>query len=180
MTPLTFPNTSQAKVQSILRALLTIGFSVGLTMGTVGCSPSYSRSPVVETLPLTAQVTIGAETILLEVAKTPLEQAQGLMFRTELRGDRGMLFVFPEPRIARFWMKNTLIPLDMIFLRDGQIKYVIANVPPCKADPCPNYGPISQEVNQVLELGAGRAEELGLEIDQVLEFLPLSVKIPAE
>jgi uncharacterized membrane protein (UPF0127 family) len=62
----------------------------------------------------------------------------------------------------------------MIFLRDGQIKQIITNVPPCKANPCPNYGPLTQEVNQVLELGAGRAEELRLEVDQVLEFLPLS------
>ncbi|MBE9239891.1 DUF192 domain-containing protein [Synechocystis salina] len=180
MTPLTFRNLGQSKAQSILRTLVTIGFGVGLAMGTVGCSPSYSRSPVVESLPLTAQVTIGSETILLEVATTPTQQAQGLMFRTELAGDRGMLFTFPEPRIARFWMKNTLIPLDMIFLRDGQIKQIIPNVPPCKADPCPNYGPLGQEVNQVLELKAGRAQELGLEVNQVLEFLPLSGDVPVK
>ncbi|QHU99537.1 DUF192 domain-containing protein [Synechocystis sp. CACIAM 05] len=174
MTPLTFRNLGQSKAPSIARTLVTIGLGIGLAMGTVGCSPSYSRSPLAESLPLTAKVTVGSETILLEVATTPAQQAQGLMFRTELAGDRGMLFTFPEPRIARFWMKNTLIPLDMIFLRDGQIKQIIANVPPCKADPCPNYGPLNQEVNQVLELGAGRAQQLGLEIDQVLEFLPLS------
>lgn len=166
--------TFRKLTRSTIKTLAAVGLGTGLIWGTVACFPSYSRPPVVvKQLPLTAQVTIGTETILLEVAQTPLEQAQGLMFRTELAGDRGMLFQFPEPRIARFWMKNTLIPLDMIFLQDGEIKRIIANVPPCKANPCPSYGPMIDEVNQVLELGAGRAKELGLEVNQVLEFLPL-------
>ncbi len=160
--------------KSTAKTLAIVGLGAGLILGTVACTPSHSRPSVtVEPLPLSAQVTIGENNILLEVAKTPAEQAQGLMFRTALSGDRGMLFQFPEPRIARFWMKNTLIPLDMIFLQDGKVKRIIANVPPCKADPCPSYGPMIDEVNQVLELRAGRAEELGLEVNQVLEFLPL-------
>lgn len=166
--------TFRKLTKSTLRTLATVSLGTGLILGTVACGPGYSRSPVVvEQFPLTAQVTIGSETILLEVAQTPAQQAQGLMFRTELAGDRGMLFQFPEPRIARFWMKNTLIPLDIIFLRAGKIKRIIANVPPCKADPCPTYGPMADEVDQVLELGAGRAKELGLEVNQVLKFLPL-------
>jgi uncharacterized membrane protein (UPF0127 family) len=160
--------------KSTAKTFAIVGLGAGLLLGTVACAPSHSRPPVtVEPLPLSAQVTIGEDNILLEVAKTPAEQAQGLMFRTELSGDRGMLFQFPEPKIARFWMKNTFIPLDMIFLQDGKIKLIITNVPPCKTSPCPNYGPLSQEVNQVLELGAGRAKELGLEVNQVLEFVPL-------
>jgi uncharacterized membrane protein (UPF0127 family) len=95
------------------------------------------------------------------------------MFRTELPGDRGMLFNFEEPRVARFWMKNTLIPLDMIFLRQGRVKRIIANVPPCNADPCPVYGPLT-EVDQVLELKAGQANALGLTVDQSLQFVPLA------
>jgi uncharacterized membrane protein (UPF0127 family) len=122
-------------------------------------------------------MTIGTMDILLEVAKTPEEQAQGLMFRTELAGDRGMLFEFEEPRIARFWMKNTLIPLDMIFLRQGEIKQIIANVPPCKADPCPVYGPLT-EVDQVLELQGGRAKALKLTVNQRLEFIPIPASDP--
>jgi uncharacterized membrane protein (UPF0127 family) len=140
----------------------------------IGCAPSISStpSPIASPLPLTAQVTIGSTEILLEVAKTPEAQARGLMFRTELAGDRGMLFEFEEPRVARFWMKNTLIPLDMIFLREGRIKRIIANVPPCDVDPCPVYGPLT-EVDQVLELKAGQAEALKLTVNQRLEFVPI-------
>lgn len=139
--------------------------------GAIGCAPSVSSppAPTVSTLPLTAKVQINNVEILLEVAKTPEDQAQGLMFRTELAGDRGMLFIFDEPRVARFWMKNTLIPLDMIFLRDGRIKRIIANVPPCQADPCPVYGPLT-DVDQVLELKAGQAAALGLAVDQPLKI----------
>ncbi|MGA1623382.1 MAG: DUF192 domain-containing protein [Synechocystis sp.] len=150
--------------------------SLALMVGTIlGCTPGISSPPLptVTPLPLTAQVTIGSTDIFLEVATTPEEQAQGLMFRTELAGDRGMLFDFVEPRIARFWMKNTLIPLDMIFLRQGQIKRIIANVPPCNADPCPVYGPLT-EVDQVLELNAGQAEALGLTVNQQLEIVPIA------
>ena len=149
---------------------------VSLILGaTMGCTPSISSTPpaTVSPLPLTAQVTIGPRDILLEVATTPDEQAQGLMFRTELAGDRGMLFNFEEPRIARFWMKNTLIPLDMIFLQQGRVKRIIANVPPCKVDPCPVYGPLT-EVDQVLELKAGQAKALGLTVDQRLNFVPIT------
>lgn len=154
-------------------AVLTVGGS--LLWGSVALFPSHSQAPAgvemeVESLPLSAQVTVAGQTILLEVATTPAEQAQGLMFRPELAADRGMLFQFPEARIVRFWMKNTLIPLDMIFLRDGKIKSIIADVPPCQADPCPTYGPRTKEVNQVLELGAGQAQKLGLELGQFLEF----------
>ena len=58
-------------------------------------------------------------------------------------------------------MKNTLIPLDIIFLREGVIQSISASVPPCKCDPCPSYGPFV-EIDQVLELDSGRAKELGL------------------
>jgi len=141
----------------------------------IGCTPSISSPPppTVSPLPVTAKVTIGSTDILLEVATTPEEQAQGLMFRTQLPGDQGMLFNFEEPRVARFWMKNTLIPLDIIFLRQGRVKHILANVPPCKADPCPVYGPLT-EVDQVLELKAGQAKTLGLTVDQSLKFVPLT------
>ena len=112
-------------------------------------------------LPLTAKADINGEMIELEVAQTPEQQAKGLMYRLSLEKNRGMLFPFAPPLMARFWMKNVSIPLDMIFLKDGIVKAVLLNVPPCDADPCPVYGPNTM-VNQVIELAGGRAKELGV------------------
>jgi uncharacterized membrane protein (UPF0127 family) len=112
-------------------------------------------------LPITAKADINGEIIELEVAQTPEQQAKGLMYRLSLEKNRGMLFPFAPPLMARFWMKNVSIPLDMIFLKDGIVKAVLLNVPPCDADPCPVYGPNTM-VNQVIELAGGRAKELGV------------------
>mgnify|MGYP006266947357 CR=1 FL=1 len=124
-------------------------------------------------LPISARAVVGGEEIGLEVAKTPQQQALGLMYRTDLPGNRGMLFTFDPPRSARFWMENTLITLDMIFLRDGKIQAIAANVPPCTAAPCPTYGPLQTLIDQVIELRGGRASELGLKVGDRLqvEFL---------
>ncbi len=124
-------------------------------------------------LPISAQVEIGGQQILLEVARTPKEQQMGLMYRTSLADNRGMLFPFDPPQPVSFWMKNTLIPLDMVFLRNGQVQAIAVNVPPCTADPCPSYGPQNAIIDQVMELRGGRAAELGLKVgDRVnLKFL---------
>jgi uncharacterized protein len=114
-----------------------------------------------QVLPITARAIMGGKSINLEVANTPEEQALGLMYRRELADDRGMLFPFAEPTMARFWMKNCLISLDLVFLRGNQIKYITENAPPCQKEPCPTYGP-SSFVDRVIELRGGRARELGL------------------
>ena len=124
-------------------------------------------------LPISAQATMGGKMIELEVTTTPQQQALGLMYRTSLADNRGMLFSFEPPRLTRFWMKNVVINLDMIFLRDGEIKAIAANVPPCKTTPCPTYGP-STEIDQVIELRGGRAAELGLKVGD-----PVTVKFLA-
>ena len=81
------------------------------------------------------------------------------MNRSELAPDRGMIFPFEPPRDASFWMKNTLIPLDMIFVRtDGSIANIAANTVPLSLEPVPSEGP----VGAVLELAGGRAAELGI------------------
>jgi hypothetical protein len=127
-------------------------------------------------LPISAQAEIAGTIIHLEVARTPIEQSMGLMYRPPLPDDRGMLFPFNPPRPVRFWMKNTPQPLDMVFLLDDQVKAVIPNVPPCASDPCPTYGP-GMEVNQVLELRAGRASELGIEAG---DRIKIQFKAPEE
>lgn len=98
-------------------------------------------------------------TFEVELALTPAEQAQGLMFRTELADNAGMLFVFPEPRRASFWMRNTLIPLDMLFVREnGRIANILEMVPMENDLPRRSIG----KVRAVLELAGGRSEALGI------------------
>lgn len=126
-------------------------------------------------LPIAAQAKVKGQVIQLEVAQTPQQQATGLMYRTELAANRGMLFSFNPPRSVGFWMKNTLIPLDMIFLRNGEVKAIQAQVPPCQADPCPTYGSGSSTlIDRVIELRGGEAARLGLKVgDRVnIQFLP--------
>jgi hypothetical protein len=78
----------------------------------------------------------------IEIADTPASRQQGLMFRENLPQDQGMLFVFDTPSDYRFWMKNTKLTLDMIWINQNyQIVHIESNVPPCTADPCPSYGP---------------------------------------
>ncbi|MBE9112881.1 DUF192 domain-containing protein [Nodosilinea sp. LEGE 07298] len=113
-------------------------------------------------LAVTAVTTLGGEDIFLEVATTPQQQAMGLMYRDPLPDDRGMLFPLGRPRPVSFWMKNVPVPLDMVFVYQGQIAAIAAEVPPCTAEPCPTYGPGGQLIDQVIELRAGRAAELGL------------------
>ena len=93
--------------------------------------------------------------ITLELATDEETRAQGLMFRESLAPDRGMLFLFPDDGVYPFWMKNTLIPLDMIWIDESQtIRGVKTNVPPCRRDPCPSYDPLVK-ARYVLELAGG-------------------------
>ncbi len=122
-----------------------------------------------QVLPIAAKAVIKGEVIELEVAQTPEQQALGLMFREELPDNRGMLFTFEPARVTRFWMKNVSIPLDMIFLREGEVKAIAAEVPPCQNNNCPVYGPEKALIDQVIELRGGRASELGLAVGDRIE-----------
>lgn len=117
-----------------------------------------------QTIPISAQAIIAGQEIQMEVAQTPQQQAIGLMYRKSLAANRGMLFPFNPPQPVNFWMKNTLIPLDMVFLRNGVVQDIARNVPPCTSDPCPTYGPKTTVIDQVIELRGGRSTELGLKV----------------
>ena len=96
---------------------------------------------------------------VVEIAKTSQQQAKGMMFRTELADDRGMLFPFTEIRMASFWMKNTVIPLDIIFIRsDGVIENIAENAEPYSTIPVESTSPVAA----VLELRGGLAAEMGI------------------
>jgi len=128
-------------------------------------------------LPISAKTEINNQKIELEVAATNKEQDTGLMYRTSLPNNRGMLFKFKSPQKVSFWMKNCQIALDMIFLRDGVVEAIELSAPPCTADPCPSYGP-NTAVDRVIELRGGRATELGIKVgDRIeIEFLPQQTK----
>lgn len=102
--------------------------------------------------------------LTVEIAETVDKRSQGLMFRKSLEADHGMLFIFPEMGHWTFWMKNTLISLDILWLDElGKILHVESHVPICtkKDDSCPRYYS-TRESLYVLEIQAGKAKELGL------------------
>jgi uncharacterized membrane protein (UPF0127 family) len=95
----------------------------------------------------------------VEMARTSAQQELGLMNRHGLGPDAGMLFPFDPPRPASFWMRNTLIPLDMIFIRpDGTIARVAANTVPMSETPVA----VAEPMTAVLEINGGRAAQLGI------------------
>ena len=134
--------------------------AAGCTPGNPAQAPLAERSAAgLEQLPLTIRSASGTHRFTAEVARTPEEQATGLMHRQSLAPDRGMLFPYEPPQSASFWMKNTLIPLDMIFIRpDGTIARIAANTVPLSLDPVPSLEPVSA----VLEIAGGRSAELGI------------------
>jgi len=119
---------------------------------------AVDKSPAgLEQVPLTIQTSTGKHQFTVEVARTAEQQAQGLMFRQSLAPDRGMIFPYDPPTDASFWMKNTLIPLDMVFVRpNGTVGRVAENTVPMSLDPVPSLEPVSA----VLEIAGGRAAEL--------------------
>ena len=94
----------------------------------------------------------------VEIARTDEQQQHGMMFRTAIAPDRGMLFPYDPPQSVGFWMKNTLIPLDLLFIRsDGTIVRISTAVPHDES-PVPSGEPVAA----VLEIAGGRAAELGI------------------
>ena len=110
-------------------------------------------------LPLKIRTAIGVCRFTVEVARTPQEQELGLSFRQALHPEMGMIFPQPRPRVISLWMKDVLIPLDIIFIRpDATITRVAANRTPLSLDPVSS----GEQVDAVLEIAGGRASELGI------------------
>lgn len=108
----------------------------------------------------------GEHAFTVEVVDTPESRAEGLMFRQSLAADAGMLFDFKESRPVSFWMMNTFIPLDMIFIReDGTVANVHVNAVPHDPTSIPSDGP----VKFVLEIPGGRSVEIGLKAGDRIE-----------
>lgn len=114
---------------------------------------------------LTVVTAKGEHVFQVEVADTNETRAKGLMFRTEMAADAGMLFDFKTEQPVYFWMKNTYLPLDMIFIRaNGTVARIEANTVPLSERSVPSGSP----VRYVLEINAGRAAQIGLKPGDVV------------
>jgi len=117
---------------------------------------------------------IGDNVIKLEVAASEQEIEKGLMYRTSMPEDQGMVFLFRPARQTNFWMYHTLIPLDMLFILNGKIKHVFQDVPPCRSEnphDCPLYpGDKGMEVSEVIELNAGSAKKHNIKAGDTVQL----------
>lgn len=115
-----------------------------------------------------------SEPINLEVASTPIAIEHGLMDRTSLNTDSGMVFLFGKGMQVNFWMYHTLIPLDMIFINNGKVIKIFENVPPCKSEnkqDCTLYpGGQGLNVTEVIEVNAGYAKSHNLKVGDTVTF----------
>jgi hypothetical protein len=106
----------------------------------------------------------------VELAITQEEKMLGLMFRKSLARNRGMLFVFKEEEMSSFWMKNTLIPLDIIWINENkEAVFISENTQPCKEDFCPSIAP-DKKAKYVLEINSGLSKEIGLKVGESMEI----------
>ncbi|HWJ54716.1 MAG TPA: DUF192 domain-containing protein [Vicinamibacterales bacterium] len=111
--------------------------------------------------------------VALEVARTEPERSRGLMFRTSMAEQAGMIFLFERPGVYPFWMKNTLIPLDMFWTdTTGKVVWIAESVPPCQADPCPEYPP-KAVASYVIETNAGFAKRHAVKVGDVVTLRKL-------
>lgn len=122
------------------------------------CSPKPEKSglPVTE---ISIVTPTGPHRFRVEIAADDASRAHGLMFRKSLDPDAGMLFDYHHPQLVAFWMKNTPLPLDMLFIRaDGTVSTIVSYTTPYSETPIPSMEP----VRAVLELNGGRAGQLGI------------------
>lgn len=158
---------------AVFSLLLTLACTPSADPTQSPTAPQRAASPVVAeqgsvarpsaTMPDGAQIT-------LELAMTPDELAQGLMYRPSLPEDRGMLLIFTEERLPNIWMMNTLVALDLIYLDPaGTVVDVITDAQPCPGEPCPRFTP-KRPAQAVLEVPAGSAQRHGIVEGATLTF----------
>jgi uncharacterized membrane protein (UPF0127 family) len=128
---------------------------------------SRSPDPAVPARAVVETAAGGRHVVAVEIARTGAERARGLMQRARLAPDAGMLFLFDETAVHEFWMKDTLIPLDMIFIsEDGRIAGIVARATPGDLSPRTAGGP----TRYVLEVNGGWAEARGVAVGDRVRF----------
>jgi uncharacterized membrane protein (UPF0127 family) len=138
-----------------LAALLFLAAPLSATATLTGPTAAQHLAAV----PLTIDTAHGRKRYSVEVARTPEQQEIGLMFRRSMAANHGMIFPMDPPRFASFWMKNTYIPLDLVFIRpDGTISTIAVNCTPLSLSTINSTEPVAA----VLELAGGEAQRSGL------------------
>jgi uncharacterized membrane protein (UPF0127 family) len=138
--------------------------------GALALIVTLGRAGAAELSRLTIDSGRGAQTFNVELATTPDQMQVGLMFRQNLAPDAGMLFVYPSEQQVAFWMKNTVIPLDMLFIAgDGKIRRIVERTIPLSTAVIPSV----DEVRAVLEVNGGTAARLGIKPGDVVHAAAL-------
>lgn len=170
-----FMNSAAVKILRTLLCILTLCAYAGCSsISTNSMSQTSTSQEVIkkldngkpQNLPMKNLEVTGADGVTfnlrVQVADTMATRVTGLMFRKEMPDDEGMVFLFENTQPLNFWMKNTLIPLDIIYLsEDWEVVSIQKNAQPCKADPCVLY-PSSQNSKYVLEINGGLSDKLGI------------------
>lgn len=134
-----------------------------ILLGLLGLAAVASAAPSVQS------VILGGHRFTVEIAATPAARQRGLMYRRHLAPDHGMWFVFQDDALRVFWMKNTLIALDILFFDSSRhLVSMQLNVPPCHHDPCPLYSS-QQSARYALEVPAGTARRIGIKLGSVFK-----------
>jgi uncharacterized protein len=148
-------------VNSMPKSLAVLAASLWLVLGPA----SWAQDKPLPATTIWIDTDHGPHAFRVEIAADPASQEKGLMFRKTMGQDAGMIFEFPRPAMEAFWMKNTVLPLDIIFIRaNGTISSIAPNAVPFSTTTIPSMEP----VRAVLELNGGRAAQLGIEPDQIV------------
>ena len=147
---------------STLAGCVTTQTGTPTNTNSVTTAASGSSATTALKAPTTYRVTVGSTIVYAEAADTPAKREMGLMNRTYLNQDAGMLFIFPTPQQQSFWMKNMRIPLDIVFITaDNHVLEIYASVPPCTSDPCTLYTS-SAPIKYALEVNSGFCARNGI------------------
>ena len=176
--------TSSRSKTNQLRPTAAAALSVIAAVATGACSPAPAPTDSSTQL-LGAEPTVVVESttvhppqvvlpdgfqVTLELAITPDELAQGLMFRPKLATDRGMLLIFAEERLPNIWMMNTLVALDLVYLdHTGTVVDIVTDAQPCPGEPCPRFIP-KKPARAVLEVPAGTVGQHDVRVGATLDF----------
>lgn len=142
---------------------------LSINLALVGCAIPTTRP--------TPAVIINNNRIEIEIAQTDAEQTRGLSNRPALPADSGMLFIFPQPKIPVFWMKEMRFPLDFIWINNNAVVDITADVPSPTSTVLLHYRP-DQPVSYVLEVNAGWTKAHGVKIGDQVKFIDIITSTP--